>query len=328
MTDHDDEQQPPLPLDLPEPPAPPAAAGDEPPATLDALIQAARVESATKADGGAVGAVVERLAAGDGSALVATLRAEGFPDDALAAAATTDPGDRRRKPRARLGIVAGQPHLWLTTTGWQAAGRSSGRERPPSAESAAHATAPADLGAWLAKRLAPWPSLRVTVVTGAPVKAFSDQVTALAWGRIQGAGDTTGRFGALTSPLRLDALLVERWANAAAYESAWGHPPDAPEDLAEQTLCLEVERARKAAAPLRYKVERHTAALALGAAYGVVWVVTAREVARDLTALGVGAPGSRQLLVPATAVGLDGDPMPDIPAAWWPLRLNLPGDTQ
>lgn len=289
--------------------------------SLDALIQRARVEAATKADGGAVGTVVARLAANDGHAPVATLRAEGFPDDAIAAALTTDPEDRRRKPRARLGVVDGTPLLWLTTTGWQSAGRTSRRERSPSAESAIHAAAPTELSGWLAQQLAPWPGLRVSVSTGEPCRAWSERVKALAWSRVQGAGDANGAYGVLTGGLLPDALLVERWHSAADYRSAWGHDPATAEDAAEQTCALEVELARKGE-PLRWKVERWQAALDLGAAHAVVWVVRSRTIADDLRALGVGADGSRQLLVPGAEVGLGGDAMPDLPTTWWPLRIG------
>ena len=294
----------------------------EPP-TLDALIQAARVEAAKKSDGGAVGAVVERLAATDGHAPVEMLRAEGFPDDAIAAAITTDEADKRRKPRANLGIVEGTPYLWLTTTGWQAAGRTSRRERSPSAESASHAAAPLDLSRWLRERLAPWPHLRVTVATGEPCRAFAERVKALAWSRISsGSGDATGTFGMLTGGGVIpDALIVTRWPSWDIYRSAWGDNPATHEDAAEETCTLEYEASRKGE-PLRYKVERNAGVLELGAAHAVIWAVRDRQVADDLQALGVGRPGSRQLLVPAVLVGLDGDEMPDYEPTWWPLRLG------
>ena len=298
--------------------------------TLDALIQAARVEAAKKSDGGAVGAVVERLAATDGHAPVEMLRAEGFPDHAIAAACSTDEADKRRKPRANLGIVGGAPYLWLTTTGWQSAGKTSRRERSPSAESAEHAAAPLDLSRWLRERLAPWPHLRVGVVTGEPCRAWSERVKALAWSRISsGAGDATGSYGMLTGGLVPDALIVTRWPSWDIYRSAWGENPATPEDAAEETCTLEFEASRKgsgtgsdAGGPLRWKVERNEAALDLGAAHAVVWVVPDRQVAEDLQALGVGRRGSRQLLVPAHLVGLGGDEMPDYEPVWWPLRLG------
>lgn len=291
------------------------------PQSLDALIQTAHVEAARSQDGGAVGAVVRRLAEGDGSALVASLRAEGFPDEAIAAAVTTDAADRRRKPRARLGVVGGSVMVWLTTTGWQSAGRTSARERHPSSESQLHAAAPSQLAEWLDAKLARWPHLRITVVTGAPTRTWGEELKSLAWGRLQGAGDTTGRFGVLTGGLIPDALLVTRWRTADDYRAAWGQDPAAPEDAAEETSALETELTRKALGPLRAKVTRWEAALDLGAAHRVIWLVRSHEVAENLLRLGVGTERSRQLLVPAAAVGMEGDPMPDVVPTWWPLRV-------
>lgn len=291
--------------------------------TLDALITAARVEAATVATGGQVGEVVRRLADADGALPVATLRTEGYPDDAITAAITPDSKDKRRKPRARLGIVAGQPMVWLTTTGWAASGRTSRRERHPDAESTAHAAAPSEVGGWLAARLAGHHFARVGVATGEPVKAWAEQVKALAWSRIQGAGDTTGTYGTLTGGIYPDALLVERWRDPSLYASAWGREPDAPEDAAEQLLGLEIELSAKRDEPLAWKVRRWASCLDLGAAAGVVWVVASQEVAENLAALGVGGQQHpRQFLVAAHALGLAGEPLPDLPLTWWPLRLQ------
>lgn len=290
--------------------------------TLDALVQAARVEAAKKSDGGAVGAVVRRLAQATGGSLpVSVLLDEGFPSQALADAAQGDPDRKRSGPRARLGLVSGQPVLWLTTSGWQAAGRSTGRELSPSAESVAHATAPAAVATWLDEVTRPY-AVSVDVVSGQPCRDFGERVKALAWSRVQGRGDATGAAGSLTGGLYPDALLCERWADASLYGGAWGREPETQADAAEQVLGLEVEATRKSDEPLRWKVEKWAGALGLGACHAVVWVVRSRTVADRLAALGVGHDG--QLLVPAVSVGLEGEEMPGLlqgQHVWWPLRL-------
>jgi hypothetical protein len=290
--------------------------------SLSALIQSARTEAATKGGGGAVGLVVARLARGDGSATVTTLTSEGFPENVIVAAVTTDLKDKRVKPRARLGIVAGEPMIWLTTTGWQSAGRSSGRERPPSAESASHAAAPGHINAWL-KRVTEDLPVDVGAVTGEPCRAFSDQVKALAWARIQGVGDTTGGAGSLTGGLVPDALIVERFANSETFTSAWGYDPATHDDVAEQTLALEIEDSRKASEPLRWKVERWEAATELKAVIKVVWVVRTATVRDRLFALGVGTTRRpEQLLVPGARIGLPGSELlADSGSHWWPVRV-------
>ncbi len=291
--------------------------------SLSALIQTARSEAA-KTTGGTVRQVVARLARGDGSATVATLTSEGFPEPALVAAVTTDhPKDGRFKARAKLGIVAGEPMIWLTTTGWQSAGRASGKERAPTAESAGHAAAPGQINTWLRKVLEPWDGLDVRAVTGEPCRAFSDQVKALAWARIQGAGDTTGGAGSLTGGLVPDALIVERFPDAATYLGAWGHDPATQDDIAEQTLALEIEDTRKASEPLRWKVERWEAATELKMVVRVVWVVRTASIRDRLFALGVGTKRRpNQLLVAGGRIGLPGS---ELVAAsgqeWWPVRI-------
>ena len=301
---------------------------DAAPPDLDALIQVARLEAARASEGGAVGALVARLARGDGSASVRTLRAEGFPSTVIASAVSVSAADRRVKPRAKLGIVGAEPFVWLTTTGWQAAGRASGRERPPSAESAEHAAAPTALRAWLDECLRPWDGLSVSVATGDATREFSERIKAIAWGRVTGSGDTTGSAGALTGGLIPDGLLIERYPDAATYVGAWGQQPTTAEDLAEQTLALEVEHSAKREAPLRWKVERWATAIQLGAVFAVVWVVKTAEIADRLGALGVGQADSRQLLVPGSCVGLGGDSMPELAPSWWPLRLAASADAR
>jgi hypothetical protein len=294
--------------------------------SLDAIIQTAKVDSAKKRDGGAVGAVIARLAqAPGGFVTVADLRAEGFPDQAIADTVQTDSTDRRSKPRAKLGIVGGIAGLWLTTTGWTAAGFPSRRELSPSAESIEHAEAPRRVEAWLDAVTAPYP-ISVDVVTGQPTRDFGERVKSLSWARLQSVGDTTGTVGVLVGGIYPDALVVERWADSSYYVGAWGKNPDHPYDAAEQVCALEIERAVKGE-PLKWKVEKWAAALALGACHAVVWVVQSATVAERLAELGVGRePG--QFLVPACAVGLDGDHMPHLltpPDRWWPLRLPAAG---
>lgn len=306
-------------------PEQPHEAAQEPQiATLAALVQQARTEAAETTQGGAVATVVQRLTQSEGAAPLAALKAEGYPDQAIAAAAQADPKDRRLKPRIRVGIVSGEPVAWLTTTGWQSAGHPSRRERRPSHESMAHAAAPAALGRWLTATLKPWPYLRVDVVGGPALREWSDQVKALAWAQIQArtSGDTSN-VGSLTGGMYPDALLVERWPDPETYTSAWGADPQTPDDVAEQTLGLEIEDTRKSAGLLRSKVDRWDGAISLGAAYGVVWIVRSADVRANLVALGVGdlRRRPRQFLVAGSTCGLGGELLAPHGPEWWPARL-------
>lgn len=119
-------------------------------------------------------------------------------------------------------------------------------------------------------------------------------------------------------------MVIERFPDAATYETAWGRAPTTTDDLVEQTLALEVESTLKSAAPLRWKLEKWNAALDLSVVHAVVWVVRSRAVADRLTELGVGRPGTAQLLVPSRVLGLDGEEFEWQAydgGTWWPLRL-------
>lgn len=302
----------------------PATAEEQTTPSLAALVQTARVESATAAEGGAVGALLHRLLKTDGMASVEALRAEGFPEATVVAAITGAGLPSRARPRVRLGIVGGEPFIWLTTTGFQSCGKPSGRERTPDAEGAEHAIAPTKLARWLRTRLAPHQGLTVSVATGTATADFQRAVAALAWGRIQSKGDPSGALGSINQGIRPDAVMVERFPSAQTYLQAWGISPADPLDLAEQTVALEIEDSRKADHPLRAKVERWDTALDLGAAFAVVWVVRSAKVAERLQALGVGGTRPRQLLVAGADVGLGGDKL-DLEPVWWPLRLAPTG---
>jgi hypothetical protein len=116
---------------------------------------------------------------------------------------------------------------------------------------------------------------------------------------------------------------VERFPDAATYLGAWGHDPATQDDIAEQTLALEIEDTRKASEPLRWKVERWEAATELKMVVRVVWVVRTASIRDRLFALGVGTKRRpNQLLVAGGRIGLPGS---ELVAAsgqeWWPVRI-------
>jgi hypothetical protein len=307
---------------------------------LDALVQQARVEAAAqRSDHAAEAEVLALLAERGGSLPLADLLAAGAPTEVVAR--LVDPNasnDKRRKTRARLGVVAEAPVVWLTATGWQATGRSSGREQVPTADSVSHATTPGRVADWLTAQAPAWEDrgVFVRITWGASCRRWSEEVVARAWGRLRSLGDTEGAVGSLTGGLVPDALLVERWTGQGALElhaGAWGQSVTAvqPEDLAETTVAVEVEDTRKSAEPLRYKVSRwHEATETLGAARAVVWLVRTREVADRLRDLGVDTEHRpTQLLVPATVFGLDGEALGPVQRPWWAWRVtaSLPPST-
>lgn len=302
------------------------------PRDLDTLVEAARITASTNPDSQA-SAVLRLLSESGGHAALSELLASGAPREVVAALVDDQvAGDRRRKQRARLGIVGGIAVVWLTSTGWQAVGRSSGREVVPTADTIGHALAPRLLDDWLATRAARLGSenISVRVLTGAACRRWSEEVKARAWSLISshaGAIDTDGAVGTLTGGYIPDALIIERWMGAHAEEwhsSAWPGSTPSPDDLAETTVAVEVEDTRKSGEALRSKVERADALInRLHLCRSVLWLVKSRDVRDRLADLGVGTEHRRpgQLLVAASALGLSGDELSPVGSAWWPLRL-------
>jgi hypothetical protein len=308
---------------------------ESPSRDLDTLIEAARI-TAKSGTAAQQSAVLHTLAQSEGGLLTLdALLASGAPRDVVASLVDEESSnDKRRKCRARLGIISGTAVVWLTSTGWQAVGRPSGREVNPSSDSVAHAAAPSQLASWLAERSETLAAYGITarVTYGSSVRRFSDEIVARAWARLRSYPDPEGAVGSLTGGLLPDGLLIESWRgpNAAeTYRAAWGLHDEAHEDdLAETTTLIEVEDSRKSSEPLRSKVDRLTAVTdTLQAARAVVWIVRTREVADRLRDLGVDDPSRRpnHLLVDARVVGLGGEDIGSIRKTWWPIALDRAG---
>lgn len=303
---------------------------------LDALVESARIAHAQRRSMDAAGAEVLRLLAeADGALPLDNLLAAGAPRDVLAYLVAEDATDKRRKQRARLGFVGGAPVVWLSATGWQATGRSAGRESIPSADSIAHATAPAAIGRWLQQRAGALATLGITVRTtqGSACRRWSAEVTARAWAALRTTGDADGALGSLTGGLIPDGLVMESFplgeAGAALHARLRGGAPVDDDDLAETTYTLEVETSVKASDPLRSKVDRNRAACEqLHAARAVLWVVNTRAVADRLRDLGVDDPRRpSQILVPARDVGLSGEDLGPVRRPWWVTRVPADRET-
>ncbi len=165
---------------------------------------------------------------------------------------------------------------------------------------------------------------------GAVQRRFSAEVVARAWAGLRSRPDAEGSLGVLTGGWLPDALVVESWPltdeGRALYARAWGLPnPERidADDLAETTVLCEVEDSRKANDPAKWKVVRTEAGLSLDLGRACIWVCRSNTVARSLVALGVGDPSRRpgQLLVPAVALGMDGEDVPQVGPVWWPLGV-------
>lgn len=302
------------------------------PRDLDTLVEAARITASSNPDSQA-SAVLRLLSEFGGHATLSELLDSGAPREVVASLVDDQlAGDRRRKQRARLGIVGGVPVVWLTSTGWQAVGRSSGREVVPTADTIGHALAPRLLDEWLSARTAHLGSehISVRVLTGAACRRWSEEVKARAWALISshaGAIDSDGAVGTLTGGYIPDALVIERWMGPHAEEwhtSAWPGSKPSPDDLAETAVAVEVEDTRKSGEALRSKVERADALInRLHLCRSVLWLVRSRDVRDRLADLGVGTENRRpgQLLVAASALGLPGENLSPVGTPWWPLRL-------
>jgi len=300
-----------------------------PPLDLDALIERARIEATgLRSSDAAIARVVRLLAEGDGFLPVALLLQQGVPRDVLASL-VAEPTDKRARAKARLGVVGSDPWVWLTATGWQSAGRASGRERAPDAMTANHAMAPRGLADWLDLRQQTLArtGVRASVVSGAAVRRFSEEVSSRAWAALKSDADGEGAIGLLTGGWIPDALCLTRWPatpeGRALYRRCWGQD-GSDEDLAESIAAVEVEDTRKSADPLRSKTTAAAVAVSsLRVAQAVVWVVRTREVADRLRDLGVDdvARQPSQYLVDARTVGLTGEDIGAIVRPWWPTAV-------
>lgn len=170
--------------------------------------------------------------------------------------------------------------------------------------------------------------LRAEVVHGAAVRRFSEEVKARAWAGLRAFPDASGALGLMTGGWLPDALLVTRYPmtpdGRALYQRLWGFEPTTDDDLAEAVTGLEAEDQRKANEPLRSKVSTAAEAIAsLSVVQSVVWCCRSRDVADRLRDLGVDDPSrqARQFLVPASALGMNGEDIGPVRRPWWPIAV-------
>jgi hypothetical protein len=297
---------------------------------LDALVEAARIAAAQKRSMDAAAAEVIRiLVEAEGSMPLDDLLAAGAPRDVVAYLVADDVTDRRRKQRAHLGFVGRTAVVWLSTTGWQAGGFSRRAGTAPTAQTLEHAMAPSRLRQWLDQRAASLAAqgIGVRCVHGAACRRWSADLTASAWGALRVSADSDGLLGSLTGGLIPDALVIERFPSGdlgrQLHHRLRGSKPASDDDLAETTYAVEIEDSRKAAEPLRGKVDRLEAACErLQAAHAVLWIVRTREVADRLRDLGVDSDRRpTQLLVAGRDVGLGGDDVGGVRRPWYMTRV-------
>jgi hypothetical protein len=303
------------------------------PRDLDTLLSIAAQQEAEKNSSESAQVAAIRILANAGGALPINdvMSRYGVSSQTIAALCDEEQHtDKRRKVRARLGVVDGEPVVWLTASGQQAAGKSRGVEVRPTSDSLSHALGPSRLAKWIAP-LSPILSesgIELAVTWGPSCSAFSRRTESLAWARLKTQADSSGALGILTGGLIPDCLVIERRpANdygAQLFESAWGSKPNDLDEVAETVIAVEVQNAeRQAGDPLRSKTDSYSSAIEnLKVASRVLWIVE-RKAAKVLISLGVGDPFRRpgQIIVSSGAVGLGGEIF-DVPGPqWWVLNI-------
>ena len=269
------------------------------------------------------------LASQGGSAFAVEAKRGGHSEATMLAALAEDAHDRRKKPVIDADLIGGHEVIWLTTPGWKAAGHPSKREVRPTTETLAHADAPRLLRSWLARQISPLADHASIEVVSDPkaISDISEAAKARAWARLRTAADSDGGIGSLTSGIRPDALIIERWWHLPTFASAYGLENPSAEEAAEVTWAIEIEDTTKGLAALREKIARHDAAAEVGVLRGTIWITRTAATARALAAFGIGAtsghPRAHHLAVRAYEVEIPGGEMVQ-PAGqrWWPLRLT------
>lgn len=296
---------------------------------LDTLIAIARQQEAERSGSESAQVAAIRILANAQSALPIQDLISRYGVSRQTIAALVDDElhkDRRRKVRARIGDVDREPVIWLTASGHQASGKTRGNEIRPTSDSLAHALAPSRLANWL-KPIAPTlaaDGVELSVAWGPSCRAFSERIISISWARLKTVADPSGNIGLLTGGLIPDALLIERRPidenGERHFQQSWDVPPRNIDELAETTIAVEYQTAtRQAGDPLLSKVNSWSAAIeTLGAAHRVIWVVEP-AACKVLVSLGVGnelrRPG--QILVPASAIGMDIEAFETPGPRWW-----------
>jgi len=300
---------------------------------LQTLLAIARQEEALRSSSEAAQIAAIRILANAGGALpISELKNRyGVEDQTIAHLCDEQQHkDKRKKVRARVGEIDGEPVCWLTASGQQAAGKSRGQEIRPSSATLWHSLAPSRLSNWLTTK-SPYLStqgVNVGVAWGAPCYEFSKRVESLAWARLKSFADPSGSLGLLTGGLIPDALVTERRhltpEGESHFQQAWGGKPKGLDELAEMTIAIEFQQAdRQAGAPLLHKVSCWSAAIETLQVASRVLGIVEEDAAKVLASLGVGDPSRRegQLLIPAHEIGMSNKVFQVSSPEWWVSNL-------
>ena len=309
------------------------------PRELDFLISLAKQKELEKHGGEAAQIEAIRILSNAGGALPLSELLERYGVSKPTIAALVDEElhkDKRRKVRARVGEVSGVPVIWLTASGHQAAGKTRGNEVRPTSDSLAHALAPSRLAKWF-KEIDPQlkqSGIDVSISWGPSIRTLSDQIISLAWARLKVSADSQGSIGLLTGGVLADCLVITRYSpdeqGVLHFKKHWGIEPASQDQLAECVLAVEyqVSLSQGGDPLLRSKVDAWSAVIEqLGCVFAVIWIVEP-AAGRVLSNLGVGDDSrrTRQLLVPAPAVGIGSSAFTIPGPRWWPLDVSRDHD--
>ena len=230
--------------------------------------------------------VLAAVAVADGLVALDDLRST-YSDADILALLHADAEDKRRKPRLRAAHIGGAWFVWITSSGWSAAGQPNRREAPPTPSTIRHRYAGRNLRSWVEQTFRSEAERRgvlTDVIDGNSLRQMVEGWKSLAWGQVRLGGAQADQAGMLLGGVYPDSLIVETWRSDMLSQMHTLYPHTAAthnsaDDL-EVRVAVEVELSAKTSGATGWKVAQHDRAMDAGWWHAALWVVEDSRVAQ------------------------------------------------